>query len=83
MFVLDWLPGEPRGASTSAPYDPLVEEIALVLGVPTVEDASLPPPDYKGLEAEIQVPTHQPYDMDILERIKERYEAILKGLAEG
>jgi segregation and condensation protein B len=35
------------------------------------------------LEAEIQVPTHQPYDMDILERIKERYEAILKGLAEG
>ncbi|AET63890.1 Chromosome segregation and condensation protein ScpB [Methanothrix harundinacea 6Ac] len=72
-----------RGARPIRPLSPMVEEIALDLGVPTVEDGVPAAPDYKGLEAEIQVPTHQPYDMDILERIKERYEAILKGLAEG
>jgi segregation and condensation protein B len=32
------------------------------------------------MEAQIQVPTHQPYDMDILERIEERYKALLDGL---
>ena len=30
------------------------------------------------MEAEIQVPVHQPYDMDIVERIVQRYEKILE-----
>jgi segregation and condensation protein B len=31
------------------------------------------------MEADILVPAHQPYDMDILERIVQRYEKILGG----
>lgn len=72
-----------KGTRPIRPLSPMIAEIALELGVPTGEDGVPAAPDYKGVEAEIQVPTHQPYDMDILERIKERYEAILKGLAEG
>ncbi|MGA1872992.1 MAG: DUF362 domain-containing protein, partial [Thermoplasmatota archaeon] len=47
------------------------EEIALDLGIPTDENGIYAAPDYKGLAAEIQVPTHQPYEMDIVERIRE------------
>jgi segregation and condensation protein B len=32
------------------------------------------------MEAEIQVPAHQPYDMDIVERIVQRYEKILEAV---
>ena len=67
-------------ASPISPLSPMIEEIALDLGIPVDEEGVSAAPDYAGIEAEIQVPTHQPYDMDILERIEERYEAVLEGL---
>ena len=72
-----------KGARPIKPLSPMVEEIALDLGIPTDENGISAAPDYKELEAKVQVPTHQPYDMDIIERIKERYEALLKGLTNG
>ncbi len=71
-----------KGARPIKPLSPMIEEIALDLGIPTDENGISAAPDYKELEAKIQVPTHQPYDMDIIERIKERYEALLKGLVD-
>jgi segregation and condensation protein B len=67
------------GARPIKPLTPMIEEIALDLGIPTGENGITTAPDYRELEAEIQIPTHQPYDMDIIERIKERYEALLNG----
>jgi segregation and condensation protein B len=67
-------------AKASRPIRPLtlmIEEIARDLRVPISEDGVLAAPDYSGMEGEIMVPTHQPYDMDILERIKQRCEKIL------
>lgn len=72
-----------KGARPTKPLSPMIEEIALDLGIPTDENGISAAPDYKELEAKIQVPTHQPYDMDIIERIKERYEALLKGLTDS
>ena len=69
-----------KGARPIKPLTPMIEEIALDLGISTGENGISAAPDYKELEAEIQVPTHQPYEMDIVERIRERYEAILEGL---
>jgi len=69
-----------RGAKPINPLSPMIEEIVLEMGIPTGENGISAAPDYAGIEAEIQVPTHQPYEMDIIERIRERYEAILKGL---
>jgi segregation and condensation protein B len=67
-------------AKTSRPIKPLtpmIEEIARDLRVP-ISEAGIPAaPDYSGMESEIIVPTHQPYDTDILERIKQRCEKIL------
>ncbi len=71
-----------RGSRPIKPLSPMIEEIALDLGVPTGENGITAAPDYKELAAEIQVPTHQPYDMDIVERIRERYEALLRGLTD-
>lgn len=71
-----------RGAKPIKPLSPMIEEIALEMGISTSEDGISAAPDYAVIEAEIQVPTHQPYEMDIIERIRERYEAILKGLTE-
>ena len=71
-----------RGAKPIKPLSPMIEEIALDMGISIGEDGINAAPDYAGIDAEIQVPTHQPYEMDIIERIRERYEAILKGLAE-
>jgi segregation and condensation protein B len=62
------------------PLTPMIEEIALDLGIPTNEDGISVAPDYRELDADIQVPTHQPYEMDIIERIRERYDALLEGL---
>jgi segregation and condensation protein B len=42
------------------------------------EDGLRASPDSALMEAEIQVPAHQPYDMDIVERIVQRYENILE-----
>ena len=68
------------GARPIRPLSPMIQEIALDLGVLTDEDGISAAPDYAGVEAVIQVPTHQPYEMDIIDRIRERYEAILKSL---
>lgn len=59
------------------PLTPMIEEIARDLRIPISEEGVLAAPDYSGMEGEIIVPTHQPYDMDILERIKQRCEKIL------
>ncbi len=67
-------------AKTSRPIKPLtpmIEEIARDLRVTISDEGVLAAPDYSGIEGEIIVPTHQPYDMDILERIKQRCEKIL------
>lgn len=56
---------------------PMIEEIARDLRVPIAENGKTAAPDYSGIECDIIVPTHQPYDMDILERIKQRCETIV------
>jgi segregation and condensation protein B len=40
-------------------------------------------PDSAQMDAEILVPVHQPYDMDIVERIVQRYEKILEVVGVG
>jgi hypothetical protein len=55
----------------------MIEEIARDLRIPTAENGITAAPDYSGIECDIIVPTHQPYDMDILARIKQRCEMIL------
>lgn len=59
------------------PLTPMIEEIARDLRILTAEDGLAAAPDYSGIEGQIIVPTHQPYDMDILERIRQRCEALL------
>jgi segregation and condensation protein B len=59
------------------PLTPMIEEIARDLRIPVSAEGITAVPDYAGLEGVIIVPTHQPYDMDILERIRQRYEKIL------
>ena len=63
------------------PLTPMIEEIARDLRLAVQEDGITAAPDSSGLEAEILVPVHQPYDMDILERIVQRCEKILSGKA--
>jgi segregation and condensation protein B len=67
-------------AKTARPIKPLtsmIEEIARDLRLSVQEDGLTVAPDSAGMEADILVPAHQPYDMDILERIVQRYEKIL------
>jgi segregation and condensation protein B len=59
------------------PLTPMIDEIARDLRILVQEDGLRAAPDSTKMEAEIQVPVHQPYDMDILERIVQRYEIIL------
>lgn len=61
------------------PLTPMIEEMARDLRLPVQEDGLSVAPDSAGMEADILVPAHQPYDMDILERIVQRYEKILGG----
>jgi len=61
------------------PLTPMIEEIARDLRLSVQEDGPSAAPDSAGMEADIQVPAHQPYNMDILERIVQRYEKILSG----
>ena len=56
---------------------PMIEDIARDLRLMVGEDGPRAAPDSAQMEAEIQVPVHQPYDMDIVERIVQRYEKIL------
>lgn len=59
------------------PLTPMIEEIARDLRLSVQEDGLSVAPNSAGMEADILVPAHQPYDMDILERIVQRYEKIL------
>ncbi len=59
------------------PLTPMIEEMARDLRLPVLEGGLTVAPDSAGIEADILVPAHQPYDMDILERIVQRYEKIL------
>jgi segregation and condensation protein B len=59
----------------------MIEDMARDLRIPFQEDGVTAAPDYTNLEASIIVPTHQPYEMDMVERIKQRYESLLTGLA--
>ena len=74
-----------RRAKTARPVRPLtpmIEEIARDLRLPVQEDGLSAAPDSAGMDADIQVPVHQPYDMDILERIVQRCEKLLGGKAQ-
>jgi segregation and condensation protein B len=59
------------------PLTPVAEEIAKDLRIPVRKDGILVATDSSGLDADIILPTHQAYDMDIIERIKQRYDKIL------
>lgn len=63
------------------PLTPMIEEMARDLRISVQEDGTTAAPDYANLESSIIVPTHQPYEMDVVERIKQRYESLLTGLA--
>ncbi|MFZ3148949.1 MAG: SMC-Scp complex subunit ScpB [Methanothrix sp.] len=59
------------------PLTPMIEEMARDLRLMVQEGGLTVAPDSAGIDADILVPAHQPYDMDILERIVQRYEKIL------
>jgi segregation and condensation protein B len=59
------------------PLTPVAEEIAKDLRIPVHKNGILVATDSSGLDADIILPTHQAYDMDIIERIKQRYDKIL------
>jgi len=62
------------------PLTSMITDLAKDLRIPVRDEGITAAPDYAQLKAAVIVPTHQPYDMDILERIKQRYDAILAGL---
>ncbi|MFA6372884.1 MAG: SMC-Scp complex subunit ScpB [Methanothrix sp.] len=66
-----------KNARPIKPLTSMIEEIARDLRLSVQEDGLTVAPDSAGMEADILVPAHQPYDMDILERIVQRYEKIL------
>lgn len=69
--------GRAKAARPIMPLTPIVEDIARDLRIPIEENGKTAASDCSGLAAEVLLPTHQPYNMDILERIKQRYERIL------
>jgi segregation and condensation protein B len=71
---------EARSSRSIYPLTVMVEDLARDLNIPQERGGIRVAPDYAILEAEIKLPTHQPYDMDILERVRQRYEALLSGL---
>lgn len=64
-------------APSIKPLTPLIEDLAKDLGIALQEDGLTAAPDYAHLDAAIQVPTHQPNQMDIIERIVQRCEKVL------
>ncbi|MEI6104902.1 MAG: SMC-Scp complex subunit ScpB [Methanothrix sp.] len=66
-----------KTARAIKPLTPMIEEMARDLRLPVLEGGLTVAPDSAGIKADILVPAHQPYDMDILERIVQRYEKIL------
>lgn len=67
-------------ARTVRPLTPMIEDMTRDLRIPVHEEGATAAPDYANVEASIIVPTHQPYEMDVVERIKQRYESLLVGL---
>jgi segregation and condensation protein B len=63
------------------PLTPMIEELAQDLHLNTSDDGLTAAPETAGMEADILVPVHQSYDMDILERIVQRCEKMLSRLA--
>jgi segregation and condensation protein B len=63
------------------PLTPMIEDLARDLRISIEEGGLKAAPDSARMEADIQVPAHQPYDMDILERIVQRCEKILEQAA--
>ena len=59
------------------PLTPMIDEIARDLRIPVQEDGLRAAPDSAHIEAEIQVPVHQPYNIDIIDRIVQRCETLL------
>jgi segregation and condensation protein B len=70
-----------KTARAVRPLTPMIEEITRDLRLPVHKGGLSAAPDSAGMEAEILVPVHQPYDMDILERIVQRCEKLLGGKA--
>ena len=67
-------------AKAIKPITPMIEDIARDLRIPVQDDGVTAAPDYANHQVSIIVPTHQPYEMDVVDRIKQRYEALLAGL---
>jgi len=70
-----------KSARAINPLTPMIEEMARDLRLTVQEDSLTVAPDSAGMQADILIPVHQSYDMDILERIVQRYEKILSGKA--
>jgi segregation and condensation protein B len=64
-------------AKAIKPLTPMIDDIARDLRIAVQEDGLRAAPETAQMEAEIQVPVHQPYGMDIIERIEERCEILL------
>lgn len=62
------------------PLTPIAREIALDMHLDIGENGVTAAADYTGAGAEIVIPTHQDSHIDIIERIKQRYDAMLDGL---
>ncbi len=69
-----------KGLKPIKALTPMIEDIAKDLRIPLADEGLTAAPDSSGLDAQIVIPVHQPYDMDIIERIKQRCEAMIKGL---
>lgn len=63
------------------PLTPMIEELAQDLHLKISDDGPTAAPETAEREADILVPVHQSYDMDILERIVQRCERMLGSLA--
>ncbi|MEM2097773.1 MAG: SMC-Scp complex subunit ScpB [Methanothrix sp.] len=68
-----------KGLGPVKPLTPIAREIALDMHLEIGEGVTAAA-DYKGAGAEIVIPTHQESHVDILERIRQRYDAMLEGL---
>jgi segregation and condensation protein B len=68
-----------KSARAIKPLTPMIEEMARDLRLTVQESGLTVAPDSAGMQADILVPVHQPYDMDILERIVQRCEKMLGG----
>jgi segregation and condensation protein B len=66
-----------KRAGAIKPLTPMIEDIARDLRLEVHEEGVRAAPSSAQMEAEIQVPVHQPYDMDIVRRIVERCEKLL------